>query len=117
MEKGRFLHYSILLSNHEKMQLVFIHFSGFCTEQAMLHWLTSLIGDMLAGHATASEKLPCFHCGELVKHRRAVHVQFDGASRIVCCHGCAAILKTVEQMGMLQQYREQKKQAAASHDD
>ncbi len=82
----------------------------------MLHWLTSLVGGMRAGQAPASEKLPCFHCGELVKRRRAVLVPFDGASRIVCCHGCAAILKTVEQMGMLQQYREQKQQAAANHD-
>lgn len=83
----------------------------------MLHWLTSLIGEKRAGQASASEKLPCFHCGDLVKRRRAVQVQFDGAARIVCCHGCAAILKTVEQMGMLEQYREQKRQAAAPHDD
>lgn len=83
----------------------------------MLHWLTSLIGGKRAGQTPASEKLPCFHCGDLVKRRRAVHVQFDGAARIVCCHGCEAILKTVEQMGMQQQYREQKRQAAASHDE
>lgn len=83
----------------------------------MLHWLTSLVGGKRARQSAASEKLPCFHCGELVRRRRAVYAQFDGASRVVCCHGCAAILKTVEQMGMTQQYQEQKKQAAASHEE
>jgi len=83
----------------------------------MLHWLTSLIGANRAGQMPGSEKLPCFHCGDLVRRRRAVHVQFDGAARIVCCHGCASILKTVEQMGMVQQYREQKGQAAVINDN
>lgn len=82
----------------------------------MLRWLTSLIGGDRAGQLPASEKLPCFHCGDLVKRRHAVDVQFDGAARTVCCHGCAAILKTVEQMGMVQQYREQKGQVAATND-
>lgn len=82
----------------------------------MLHWLTSLIGARRAGQAPASEKLACFHCGDLVKRRHAVQVQFDGAARVVCCHGCASILKTVEQMGMVRQYREQKGPAAISND-
>lgn len=82
----------------------------------MLHWLTSLIGADRAGQARASEKLPCFHCSDLVKRRHAVHVQFDGAARVVCCHGCASILKTVEQMGMVRHYREQKGLAAVTDD-
>lgn len=80
----------------------------------MLHRLTSLLRGIRTGRTGASEKLPCFHCGDLVGRRRAVQVQFDGALRIVCCHGCAAILKTVEQMGMLQQYRARKMQEAAT---
>ncbi|QAU34089.1 heavy metal translocating P-type ATPase metal-binding domain-containing protein [Janthinobacterium sp. 17J80-10] len=82
----------------------------------MLHWLTSLVGADRAGQKAGSEKLPCFHCGDLVRRRRAVHAQFDGAERLLCCHGCAAILKTVEQMGMVQQYREQKRQAGVADD-
>jgi len=82
----------------------------------MLHWLTSMIDRRRIAQAQSSEKLPCFHCGDLVKRRHAVHVPFDGAARIVCCHGCAAILKTVTQMGMVQQYREQKRQAAQTDD-
>lgn len=57
--------------------------------------------------------MACFHCGDAVRQSRAVEVKFDGEVRRVCCHGCAAVLKTVEQMEMQQQYYEQKMQAVS----
>ena len=53
---------------------------------------------------TAEEKIACFHCGEKSKLSLTVYVQFDGATRATCCHGCAAILKTVEELGMHDEY-------------
>lgn len=82
----------------------------------MLQTLFSMIGDWRARKRQSPGKINCFHCGDSVKATRAVFVEFDGASHAVCCHGCAAVLKTVQQMGMLQQYRAQKEQAAKEND-
>ncbi|MBI1889358.1 MAG: heavy metal translocating P-type ATPase metal-binding domain-containing protein [Burkholderiales bacterium] len=48
-----------------------------------------------------------------MRQSRAVEVEFAGERRKVCCHGCASVLKTVEQMGMQKQYFAQKAQAAS----
>lgn len=70
----------------------------------MFQKLSSMLANAVAERQVAAEKLECFHCGEMVKRRRAVFMQFDGASRTLCCHGCAAILKTVEELGMRDEY-------------
>lgn len=49
-------------------------------------------------------KLYCFHCQEVMSVRQVVTVRFDGAERQVCCHGCAAVLATVQENGLSQQY-------------
>ncbi len=33
---------------------------------------------------------------------------FNGASYPVCCHGCLAVLKTIERNGLTQQYLQEK---------
>lgn len=82
----------------------------------MLQFISSLVGK-LRSNDPSSEKLPCFHCAELVKRKHAIVVEFDGAKRITCCHGCASILKTVEQMGMLAQYQAEKLRATKSNEE
>ncbi len=81
----------------------------------MLRKLSSTLATMFAKSAAANPKIACFHCGELVRQKRVVQVVFDGVSRDVCCHGCAAILSTVEQMGQTEQYMTHKQQLEKSH--
>ncbi len=50
-------------------------------------------------------KLYCFHCQAPMTARQVVTVQFDGAERQVCCHGCAAVLTTLQENGLCQSYR------------
>ena len=53
-------------------------------------------------------KVCCFHCGDYVSQRRVVRCDFDGASRELCCHGCAAVLRMVEENGLTSQYWQDK---------
>ncbi len=76
----------------------------------MLRALSSALGAMFSRSAAANPKVACFHCGEMVRQKRVVHVVFDGVDRDVCCHGCAAILSTVEQLGQCEQYLVRKQQ-------
>lgn len=76
----------------------------------MMGTLLSALVAMFSGSAASNPKVACFHCGELVRQKRIVHVVFNGASRDVCCHGCAAILSTVEQLGQCGPYMIQKQQ-------
>jgi len=76
----------------------------------MLLRLSSALAAMLVAKAAANPKVACFHCGELVRKKRVVPVVFDGIRRDVCCHGCAAILSTVEQLGQSEQYLARKQQ-------
>lgn len=76
----------------------------------MLRKLVSALAALGGGPSAANPKIACFHCGELVRQKRVVHVVFDGACRDVCCHGCAAILSTVEQLGQIEPYLARKQQ-------
>ncbi|MEO8407324.1 MAG: heavy metal translocating P-type ATPase metal-binding domain-containing protein [Oxalobacteraceae bacterium] len=78
---------------------------------AMMRTLLSALTAMFAASAASNPKVACFHCGELVRQKRVVHVVFDGVCRDVCCHGCAAILSTVEQLGQCEPYLAQKQQS------
>jgi hypothetical protein len=82
----------------------------------MFQKLSSLFATAIAERQVAAEKLECFHCGEMVKRRRAVFMQFDGASRTLCCHGCAAILKTVEELDMYSDYYSSKTRDAGQNE-
>ena len=44
-----------------------------------------------------AEKVICYHCGEQSTPSRTLYITFEGETRAVCCSGCAAILKTVEE--------------------
>ncbi len=52
----------------------------------------------------------CFHCGELSRPKDTVYVLFEGARQPVCCFGCAAVLKTVEELDMTVEYKASKAQ-------
>lgn len=57
-------------------------------------------------------KRPCFHCGELMREQDVLLQTFDGATREVCCHGCAGILILIENEGMQLEYRKMRLQKA-----
>lgn len=50
------------------------------------------------------EKILCFHCDDKMRKKNALMVVFNGASYPVCCHGCLAVLKTIESSGLTAQY-------------
>lgn len=54
------------------------------------------------------ERIVCYHCDDTSRKSKTVYVKFDGSIRPVCCQGCAAILRTVEQLGMQEEYKARK---------
>jgi ribosomal protein S27E len=52
----------------------------------------------------SEEKVTCYHCGEKSRKSVTVYVRFDSLTRPVCCYGCAAILRTVEELNMQEEY-------------
>ena len=57
-----------------------------------------------------ANKITCYHCGEKSAPSQTIYVDFEGVNRPVCCNGCAAILKTVKDLGMCEEYHAQKSQ-------
>ncbi|MES2040805.1 MAG: heavy metal translocating P-type ATPase metal-binding domain-containing protein [Pseudomonadota bacterium] len=55
-----------------------------------------------------SEKTACFHCGEKMHKSNALTTSFDCRMQPVCCHGCLAILRTVEQNKLVAEYMRNK---------
>jgi hypothetical protein len=72
------------------------------------------IAQQLAKLFIPSERLVCFHCDERYRPSKNVDVVFQTELRQVCCHGCAAVLKTIEQQGLVQDYLNAK--LARQHD-
>ena len=70
----------------------------------MISNLTSNIVKILLSLLATEEKISCFHCNEKSSKSLTIYISFDGLTRPVCCHGCAAVLKTVEALGMHQEY-------------
>lgn len=54
------------------------------------------------------EKLDCFHCDDRMRKSKAVPILFDGEIRQVCCHGCAAILASIEKVHLIEEYYQSK---------
>ncbi|MFZ6748253.1 heavy metal translocating P-type ATPase metal-binding domain-containing protein [Undibacterium sp. Ren11W] len=50
------------------------------------------------------EKILCFHCNDKMRKKNALMATFNGANYPVCCHGCLAVLKTIERNGLTEQY-------------
>lgn len=74
--------------------------------------LTRLAHSLISFFAKfTNNKITCYHCGEKSRPSITVYVRFDGEIRAVCCYGCAAILKTVEELGMHDEYKSHKIQA------
>lgn len=74
----------------------------------MFRRFLSLISLWLKAFNTTDEKTSCYHCGEKSSRRQTIYVLFDGATRPVCCYGCAAILNTVEELDMHAEYHAHK---------
>lgn len=54
------------------------------------------------------QRLVCYHCDETMRQSQALYVSFNGDTRAVCCHGCLAILKTIERNRMVDDYLQTK---------
>ena len=67
-------------------------------------------------YASREEKITCYHCGEKSRKSLTIYIQFDGEPRPVCCHGCAAILNTVDELDMHDEYRAHKIQIPLTHE-
>jgi len=68
-----------------------------------------------ANHASV-KKISCYHCSDKSIPSRTVYVHFDGGVHAVCCNVCAAILKTVEELGMRDEYLAHKIQIPYTHE-
>ena len=55
-----------------------------------------------------SEKIDCFHCGEKMRKAAALTTRFNGLEQVVCCHGCQAVLRTVEKNKLVKEYMKNK---------
>jgi hypothetical protein len=60
--------------------------------------------DVILGRFSAHEKIHCFHCDEKMRKEHALLAVFNGNPEPVCCHGCLAVLQTIERNGMTKQY-------------
>ncbi len=54
--------------------------------------------------AAGKHNIPCYHCHELMLEQDVIAVNFAGQERQVCCHGCQAVLQTIESSKMTQDY-------------
>jgi hypothetical protein len=52
----------------------------------------------------SEEKLVCYHCDDRMRQSKAVPILFDGQTRQVCCHGCAAILVNIQKHQLIADY-------------
>ena len=52
----------------------------------------------------SGKKVACFHCDESMRQQHALMARFDGKFYPVCCHGCVAVLKAVEQNALIAEY-------------
>jgi hypothetical protein len=75
-------------------------------------FLMSAVADVF----TPAEKITCYHCGDKSHPRRTFYMQFDHAIRPLCCNGCATILRTVEELGMREEYLAHKSQITTHHE-
>lgn len=73
------------------------------SELLMVFAFSSFFDAILAGFQRR-EKILCFHCEESMRKDNALMAVFNGASHPVCCHGCLAVLQTIERNGLIQQY-------------
>lgn len=63
-----------------------------------------ILFNFAAKFSHSAVRRPCFHCADLMYEREILPVMFDGEIRQVCCHGCVAVLQTVEQHGLQSEY-------------
>ncbi|MBC3892566.1 heavy metal translocating P-type ATPase metal-binding domain-containing protein [Undibacterium sp. LX40W] len=50
------------------------------------------------------ERCQCFHCGEQMRVKNALSLCVRDVSQPMCCHGCLAILQTIIQNDLLDEY-------------
>lgn len=64
----------------------------------------SSLSDLIWKKRNDKVDLTCYHCYESMPEHAAIAVQFAGKERLVCCHGCRAVLQTIESSHMSQEY-------------
>ncbi|QDZ27987.1 heavy metal translocating P-type ATPase [Noviherbaspirillum sp. UKPF54] len=60
--------------------------------------------DAAASDSSVAAAVDCFHCGLPVPMGASWHVVIDGASRPMCCPGCAAVAQTIVDNGLTDYY-------------
>lgn len=63
-------------------------------------------------HALRGETCQCYHCGETMRVKNALHIDVLGQAQPMCCHGCYAVVQTIVRDGLLDQYLAAKNSAA-----
>lgn len=75
-----------------------------------LSWLASIARERGAIPAfPVAAPSTCFHCGLTMPPGTCLSVQFDGARRPVCCHGCQALFEMVIDGGLADYYRDRER--------
>lgn len=74
----------------------------------MYQLIKNSLFSLLDTFTSTEARITCYHCGETSKQNLTIYVQFDNDMRPVCCHGCAAILNTIEDLGMHEEYHASK---------
>lgn len=88
--------------------LVTIEILLLCARKTSMDLNFSSIFDAISICFQTREKINCFHCDEKMRKENALLVVFNGGSHPVCCHGCLAVLQTIERNGLTMQYLQAK---------
>lgn len=67
----------------------------------------------LTQHPAHKARQHCFHCHEEMSAEEAILVSFAGSQYQVCCHGCQAVLQTIEANKMVDAYLQLKQDAVS----
>jgi hypothetical protein len=74
-----------------------------------MHLALSQFCDLHFSRFFKREKCLCFHCGESMRKEKALMATFQQQQHPVCCYGCLAVLKTIENNNLVDDYLRSKR--------
>lgn len=100
---------NLLASNQEKNRVVRYHAGN---DNELLPFPMQLALSQFYDHHLSRffkrEKCLCFHCGESMRKEGALMATFQQVQQPVCCHGCLAVLNTIQSNGLIEAYLQSK---------